>query len=54
MEHVEYHNYQLRLQALMDDNERLRAQVDELKQAVAEYKFRLHWANEELLKRGRP
>ena len=53
MDDVEYHNYQLRLQALMDENERLRAQVAELREAVDEYKHRLHWANEELLKRGR-
>ena len=32
--------------------EQLRAHVNELEQAIEEYKFRLHWLNEELLKRG--
>lgn len=28
-------------------------EIERLREALAEYKFRLHWANEELLKRGR-
>ena len=32
----------------------MRAEIERLREAVDEYKHRLHWANEELLKRGRP
>lgn len=30
------------------------AEIERLREALDEYKHRLHWANEELLKRGRP
>lgn len=29
-------------------------EIERLREALDEYKHRLHWANEELLKRGRP
>ena len=29
------------------------AEIERLREALDEYKHRLHWANEELLKRGR-
>lgn len=38
--------------ATLIDN--LRADAEQLREALDEYKHRLHWANEELLKRGRP
>ena len=41
-------------QDAIDEILRLRAYFAELREAVDEYKHRLHWANEELLKRGRP
>lgn len=46
------HNYRLRLEQLLHERDALRAHVNELEQAIEEYKFRLHWLNEELLKRG--